>query len=41
MQRAKEGSGLRVTHLAADPVPLSEFDESFLACLDRVASGRE
>lgn len=39
LQRAKDGSDLRATLLAADPVPLSEFDESFFASLDRIASG--
>ena len=41
LQRAKDSGDLRATLLAADPVPLSEFDESFFASLDRIASGQE
>ena len=35
LQRAKEGSDLRATLLAADPVPVSEFDDAFFEDLDR------
>lgn len=40
LQRAKDGADLRTTLLAADPVPVSEFNESFFASLDRIATGQ-
>lgn len=35
LMRAKDGSDLRAALLAADPVPVSEFDDAFFEDLDR------